>query len=77
MALGLGVRGKQEEKGEDKWRSEPSHVAAAACCGLEELHLRAFARPEVHGMAHQVHLFEGACWAWWPAHCCVLAHQLF
>jgi len=54
-----GKRG--EEKGKGKQRSEPPRMAAG-CYGLEELHLRAFARPEVHGVAHQVHSFEGAHW---------------
>lgn len=61
VTLGLGGRGKQGEEGKGEQRSEPAHLAAG-CYGLEELHLRVFARPEVRGIARQVHSFEGAHW---------------
>lgn len=50
-----------EEKGRGKQSSGPPYVSAG-CYGLEDLHLRAFARPEDRGMARQVHSFEGAHW---------------
>lgn len=67
--LGLEARGGEgEEKGRGEQSSKRPRVSAG-CYGLEELHLRAFARPAVRGMARQVHSFEGAHWTWWSARC--------
>lgn len=76
VCLTLGLEGRSRLRREGEQRNKSLHLASC-CYGLKELYLRAFTRPEVHGMVCHIHLFESGHWTWWPAWCHVLSCQLF